>query len=193
MGYAPEHTVKALFWRLTQLEQAAVLDEIRLAEPMLGFAIMPGAAALLRALYGISVPLALVTGASSGRVARVSRVLPELGCFRAAVTWGEPLRGKPHPDPYLLAAERLGVPPQQCVVLEDAPSGIRAAVAAGAYCIGIGNAANADRLRASAADVVVSSLSDIQVRVNGPQLIVGETVIPLNCSDSEQEEAAAWR
>ncbi len=54
--------------------------------------------------------------------------LPEPGVL---VTADQVARGKPAPDPYLLAAERLGVDPADCLVLEDAPAGIAAGRAAG--------------------------------------------------------------
>jgi len=46
-------------------------------------------------------------------------------------------RGKPHPEPYLLAAERLGVDPRDCVAIEDSPTGVRSALAAGCRVLGV--------------------------------------------------------
>lgn len=60
-----------------------------------------------------------------------------LNAFDVVITDGDTKRGKPHPDPYLLAAEKLGVPPSACLVIENAPMGIRAAKAAGMTCIAL--------------------------------------------------------
>jgi beta-phosphoglucomutase len=69
-------------------------------------------------------------------------------------------RGKPDPQVYLLAAQRLGLPPGQCLVVEDAPQGVQAAHAAGMACIGL---ASTGRTRAelAAADDVVDRLEEI--------------------------------
>lgn len=195
LGCAPEHSVEALFEQCTHRDRASILEEIRLAEPGLGFTVMPAAPGLLRALSEAGVPLALVTGASRERVARVRDALPELGQFHATVTWGEPDRGKPHPEPYLLAAARLGLSPARCAVLEDTPSGVRAAAAAGAYCIGITDPVAACSLRASGAAAVVSSLSQLSVlgTGRGTRLAVAGTVISLSHGHTDQKEAARWR
>jgi len=53
------------------------------------------------------------------------------GAFAAVVAGDEVTRGKPHPEPYLTAAARLGVAPGECVAIEDSPTGVASAVAAG--------------------------------------------------------------
>jgi HAD superfamily hydrolase (TIGR01509 family) len=66
-------------------------------------------------------------------------------------------RGKPHPDSYLLAAERLGVGAQRCLIVEDSEAGARAAVAAGATCLFVTNGVvDAGRARAITPHVVAS-------------------------------------
>jgi HAD superfamily hydrolase (TIGR01509 family) len=78
--------------------------------------------------------------ASSGWRHYVDAILIEagvVGAFDAEVTGDEVARGKPYPDPFLLAAARLDVPPEQCVVFEGAPAGVEAAVAAGMRVIAI--------------------------------------------------------
>ena len=59
-----------------------------------------------------------------------SSALPE-GAFAAVVTGDEVAHGKPHPEPYRAAARLLGVAPEDCVAIEDSPTGVRSAVAAG--------------------------------------------------------------
>ncbi len=59
------------------------------------------------------------------------------GAFRAVVTGDEVSRGKPDPEPYLTAAERLGVEPAACVAIEDSPTGIASARAAGVPTLGV--------------------------------------------------------
>jgi mannitol-1-/sugar-/sorbitol-6-phosphatase len=69
--------------------------------------------------------------------------------------------GKPHPEPYLMGAELVGVAPETCVVVEDAPSGVSAARAAGMQVIAVATTYRADDL--SEADAVAAALSEIRV------------------------------
>jgi HAD superfamily hydrolase (TIGR01509 family) len=55
--------------------------------------------------------------------------------FATTIAGDEVSRGKPHPEPYLTAARRLGVDPAACVVFEDSPTGLAAAEEAGCYCV----------------------------------------------------------
>lgn len=106
------------------------LERLFLAAVTSGVEPLPGVRALLDRLTGLGVPLALVS-ASSRPV--VDAVLATLGAdlFRTTVAAGETDRSKPHPDPYLEAAARLGVEPRACLVVEDSPTGVAAAEAAG--------------------------------------------------------------
>ncbi len=70
---------------------------------------------------------------------------------------------KPNPELFLLAAERMGIEPADCVVIEDAPNGVQAAKAAGAKCIAVTNSTNAANL--SEADLVCDSLEKINLDV----------------------------
>jgi len=77
------------------------------------------------------------------------------------VTGSEVKNKKPHPELFLLAAERMGVEPANCIVIEDAPNGIQAAKAAGAKCIAVTNSTTAANL--SQADLVCDSLEQIDL------------------------------
>ncbi len=78
------------------------------------------------------------------------------------VTVDDVARGKPAPDPYLRAAELLGVDPRQCLVLEDAPAGVSAARAAGATVLGVLSTHDAAQL--AEADHLVAALDQVHVR-----------------------------
>jgi HAD superfamily hydrolase (TIGR01509 family) len=100
-----------------------------------GLPLQPGAAGLLAGLAAEGVPYALVT-ASSWEIMRA--VLAVTGLSFGVTVCGEDVRRtKPDPEPYLLAATRLGAPPAGCVVLEDSPTGIAAARAAGCPVIAV--------------------------------------------------------
>ena len=112
-------------------ELVGTYDRLRLAALRGNLRPMPGAAALIAFARSAGLGLALAT--SSLRThADLSLAETELaGLFDAEATGEEVQHGKPAPDIFLLAAERLGEAPAACVVLEDAPAGLAAAAAAG--------------------------------------------------------------
>lgn len=96
----------------------------------------PGARELLAALAEAGVPSALVTMSWRSLADAVVSSLPE-GSFTAVVTGDEVEHGKPHPEPYHAAARLLGVEASDCVAIEDSPTGVRSAVAAGVPTIAV--------------------------------------------------------
>ena len=95
---------------------------------------LPGLERFLWEVREAQIPAAVVTNAATSVARRTANAAPE-GTFSAVIGNDETTRPKPDPQPYLLAAERLGVNPTQCVALEDSPSGVRSAAAAGMYVI----------------------------------------------------------
>ncbi|PPK94667.1 HAD superfamily hydrolase (TIGR01509 family) [Kineococcus xinjiangensis] len=95
----------------------------------------PGARELLAATGAAGVPSALVTMSYRSLADAVVELLP--GAFDVVVAGDEVERGKPHPDPYLRAAHLLGVRPGDCVALEDSPTGVRSAEAAGCRTVAV--------------------------------------------------------
>lgn len=79
--------------------------------------------------------------------------------FQVVIKQGDYTRGKPWPDPFLVAAERLGVAPDSCVVVENAPFGIEAAKSAGMFCIALTTTLAREHLLQ--ADVIVESHADL--------------------------------
>lgn len=96
----------------------------------------PGARELLGVLRQARIPRALVTMSYRSVVDVVARVLPQ-GSFDVVVTGDEVAHGKPHPEPYLRAASLLGVIPRRCLAIEDSPTGVASAEAAGARVLGV--------------------------------------------------------
>jgi Cys-tRNA(Pro)/Cys-tRNA(Cys) deacylase len=122
---------------------------------------MPGLSELMEWLETHTALRALVTSGVSDYVATVLRELKLGNSFSVIVTAEGVPRGKPAPDCYLLAAERLGRVPADCLVLEDAPNGIAAAKAAGCLCWAVPNAYTR-ALDLSAADRVLPSLHAVR-------------------------------
>ncbi len=85
----------------------------------------------------------------------------ELEWFDVVVTGDDVTRKKPDPQIYEITAEKLGLPPERCVVLEDAPAGVASAKAAGAVCVAVTSSVDAEKLQE--ADLVVDSLEEVSV------------------------------
>lgn len=121
---------------------------------------MPGADALIKELYYQGVPLAV---GSSGPPENVMLVCDGMGWtpnFAAIVTGADVTRGKPDPQVFLIAAERLKMPPSQCVVIEDAPAGIEAAKRAGMRVVALMRRDNRELL--ASADRLIARLAEFE-------------------------------
>lgn len=99
----------------------------------------------------------------NGNLAEIG-LAPEL--FDALVCGNEVVNKKPHPEIFLLAAEKLGLPPVNCLVIEDAPNGIKAAKAAGMQALGLTTSFNSDFLKKTGADWIASDLVHLPVLPN---------------------------
>lgn len=139
--------------RLAEEKTARALALLKERNP-----VVPGALAALRALGG-SKRLALASSASRESVAAFLDANP---CrLDAVVTGGEVKQAKPSPEIFLAAAQRLGVEPEACLVVEDAVSGVTAARAAGMLVCGIATTVSAEELRAAGALLCIDTLTDL--------------------------------
>jgi beta-phosphoglucomutase len=103
-----------------------------------GLQLLPGVASRLRANRDAGWRQALVTSAPRANAETMLDALGVAEFFCVVVTGDDVALGKPHPQPFLAAADALEVPPSRCVVIEDSPSGIEAARRAGMYSVAVG-------------------------------------------------------
>jgi HAD superfamily hydrolase (TIGR01509 family) len=96
----------------------------------------PGSRELLQELVDLGIPTALVTMSIRRMAEQVTKSLG-FSAFEVIVAGDNVTHSKPHPEPYLLAAEALGVSAADCVALEDSAPGVASAIAAGAVVIGV--------------------------------------------------------
>jgi len=139
---------------LDERKEALFRDELQEHFPA-----MDGAGELIDALAGDGFRLAV---GSSGPPENIGLCLEKLGRgskFGAVVTGQDVTRGKPDPQVFQLAAERLGVPPARCAVVEDAVHGVEAANRAGMKSIALVGTATREQL--AGADLIVSSLREL--------------------------------
>ena len=133
-GVRSREVIRALAPQLDLAREVALLDELEIqhagvAEPIAGTRTLLGALSPARWV--------LVTSASQ-RVARHRLASAGLPLPRLLIGAEDVVRGKPDPEPYLLAARQLGLAPADCLVFEDAPAGIRSALQAGCQVVQIG-------------------------------------------------------
>jgi HAD superfamily hydrolase (TIGR01509 family) len=121
---------------------------------------VPGIAPLLHDLRGRGYCLGLVTGSARSVVDESLAPTGIAGMFDVIVTGDDVIRGKPHPEPYQIAANGMGFPPSQCLVVENAPLGIQSARAAGMACVALGTTLPASQL--AAADLVFTSAGELR-------------------------------
>jgi len=122
---------------------------------------LPGAITLLEAINKAGFVQALV---SSTPMENIDLITNELGIkhyFKEIISGYDVTEGKPSPQGYLLAAQRLGVKPENCVVIEDAVAGVKAAKNGGMRCIAVTNTHPSTSL--VDADLIVSSLGEVSI------------------------------
>lgn len=145
-------------------EGAALMDELHdlvMEELLAGVEPRPGAVELLAALRDAGVPIGLASNSPRAFVERALAQSPvDRDLFAVTLAGDEVLSPKPAPDIYLAACEALGAAPGACVALEDSPSGVRAADAAGMMVVGVPYLAGIDLPEAT---LVARSLSDDDV------------------------------
>jgi beta-phosphoglucomutase len=129
------------------------------------FEAFPDAERLAVALKAAGMRLALASSSRNAAAMLRRLTLPDgrtlLSIFDADLSGREVPRGKPDPAIFLLAAEAIGVPPDRCLVVEDAPAGIQAARAGGMAGLGIARLGDEALLHAAGANLVVTSLDQV--------------------------------
>lgn len=131
-----------------------------------GVAVFASTIALIRTLRDQGIKTAVVTSSRNGHEVLRAAGVEDLFDVRIDGVDAEvlALRGKPHPDPFLRAAELLGVTPGRAVVIEDAVSGVEAGRRGGfALVVGVDRGGNREALAAQGADVVVADLIELDV------------------------------
>jgi mannitol-1-/sugar-/sorbitol-6-phosphatase len=123
-----------------------------------GIVALPGAIKLLHALP--ATRYAIVTSATRP-LAEVRLLAAGISIPRNLVTARDAPRGKPYPDPYLMGAQLLGFPPEGCVVIEDAPSGVLSGKTAGARVVALRTTALDAELEEAGADRIVDNCAEL--------------------------------
>lgn len=143
------------------------------AEDTDGVTALPGACELLEQLNAQAIPWAIVTSGSMP-VASARRQAAGLPLPAHFVTAERVKNGKPEPDAYLIGAELLGLPPADCVVVEDAPAGILSGLAAGCAVIAVNAPADTPRLAETALQLTTLTALRIKKEHDGTITLLTE-------------------
>ncbi len=114
--------------------------------PLMAQQAIPGLNEFLRAVSSAGLPMAVATSAGIENVHFILQGLGIQGFFNALVTAEEVTRGKPDPQIFLIAAAKLGISPEKCLVFEDSPSGLEAAARAGMRAVALSTTFSPERL-----------------------------------------------
>ncbi len=147
-----------------ELEELGKRKDCIFRQMQLSVAPVPGVVRFVRELHHSGAALALATSASRSRA---HSTLVELGlqnCFPVVVTGEDVLLGKPDAAVYRLACNRIGIEPEHLLAVEDAISGVRAAVAAGLRCVGVALHETPENLTTAGAVHVVCNFETVSLQ-----------------------------
>jgi HAD superfamily hydrolase (TIGR01509 family) len=122
---------------------------------------IPGAVEFLRSVRPHVAATALVTSSLRHNQELAFDRFGLAGCFDAVVTAEDVTHTKPHPEPYLTAVVRLGLPADECLVIEDSLHGVAAARAAGCRTLGLATSYSVEALAAAGTDYVCASYAEV--------------------------------
>jgi sugar-phosphatase len=155
-GRPSRETIRLLIPDADQEAERAIIEATEVTDTR-GIHALPGAAAVLACTRPMAIVTSCSTALATARLRAAGLRVPPLLVSSDGLE-----RGKPDPACFLLGARRVGVDPSRCVVLEDAPAGIRAGQAAGASVIALRTTHGDDDLRE--ADAIVDDLASLKFR-----------------------------
>ncbi len=167
-------TISGVFGHLDDSRKQEIHSSAHLFDSSMQPGAINGVTDFIRKLTALQIPTGVVT---SSHHTRMLKMLNNIGidtAFTHFVTAHDVTHGKPHPEPYEKMREKMNLSCEQCLVFEDAISGIASAKAAGMYAIGIGNTITAPGLLASGACDVITDFSYMTID-SGKMSALGRT------------------
>jgi beta-phosphoglucomutase len=153
---------------LTEQEVAdlgALKEDLYREEARKGVDLLPGVRPLLEGLHAAGFLQSIGSSAPLRNVELIMKLTRTASFFNAVSSMEDTQRGKPDPQVFLVAATKLGVSPERCLVMEDAVAGVQAAKAGGMKCIAVRFVGHhsEEKLAAAGADRVVRTLEEVSV------------------------------
>jgi beta-phosphoglucomutase len=161
--------IQQLFGQAFSEAEMAALGEdkenLYRTEAQKGVHLLPGVRSLLEQLQEAGFLQAIGSSAPRKNLELILEITGTTAFFQAVVAMEDTAHGKPHPEVFLNAARKLQLPPERCLVIEDAVAGVQAARNGGMKCIAVTFVGHHDRekLQAAGADLIVASLAEVTV------------------------------
>ena len=146
--------VSRYFSHFTESEKQEVIATYQAFEVNMDILLVPGALNFLEKSQNAGIPMGLVTSSDDKKIEYVFRLLPIRQYFDTIVSSNRITKGKPDPMCYLLAAQDLGVPPENCYVFEDSFNGIQSGKNAGMKVIGLSTSNTAESIAKNCVKVI---------------------------------------
>ncbi|MBN8720325.1 MAG: HAD family phosphatase [Sediminibacterium magnilacihabitans] len=162
-GRKGTETIQVLFPHVTEATKQAIRHAADALNNEINPAAITGVVSFIQFLRKQKITTGVVTSSHKSRMVQMLQKHGLEQSFISFVTAHDVTKGKPDPEPYRKMAEQLNLSPAQCLVFEDAVSGIRSAVAAGMHAIGIGNAAAEKGLLAEGAVLVIPDFTHLRL------------------------------
>ncbi len=156
-------TLNGLFGHLTESKQTAIRESAYHFDQHMNPGPIHGIHSFVTAINQLSLPVGIVTSSHKERMMDMLIRIDIQTNFTHFVTAHDVTNGKPHPEPYLTMSNKMNVPPHQCLVFEDAISGIQSATAAGMLSVGIGDEQAKTALQKFGASDVIPDFTHIRV------------------------------
>ncbi len=148
-------TLKGIFSQTSEERKKEIIESADIFDRTMEPGAIPGVIHFINAIRDIDLPVGIVTSSQDQRMFEMLRKLGIDNHFTHFVTAHDVTKGKPHPEPYLTMSSKMNILPADCLVFEDAISGIQSATGAGMHSVGIGDALSKhDLLHHGAKDVI---------------------------------------
>lgn len=160
-GKPLEGTLAMTFAEIPEKDKEQIRQDCYDLETTMTYKPLKGSNKLVQELKKMGVSLALVTSAMPYKTDKALSDLDISEAFNVIVTADMIKKGKPDPSCYLLAAEKLGLPPNECLGFEDSLAGLKAISAAGIYAIGVNENASPAEIKAAGAKDIIPGLNAV--------------------------------
>jgi len=159
-------TIEGLFAMTNQQEKDAIAAAGYAFDAAMHPTGIAGIQDFVKLLKAIDFPRGIATSSHKERMEQMLQRIGLPNYFEISVTAHDVSKGKPDPEPYLKMAAKLDLVPKDCLVFEDAISGVQSAIAAGMICIGIGNDTTIQQLMAQGAAEVLPNFKSLTIQNN---------------------------
>lgn len=157
-------TLTEILKQFPEGDREAIQNALYDFEANMDYVVYPGVMEFFASLHEVGIPSAIVTSSDNAKMEKLFKRRPELrDAATRVITADLVTKSKPDPQPYLIGADAIGVPIEDCYVFEDSVNGLKSAKASGGKVVGIVST-NPENVVAAYADILASGLSEIKLQ-----------------------------